>query len=77
MKCMFSFAGSRKTPPIISLTWKVKSEELMQTEAFLVYKDSLTDYLRNFIAVLQRSSFQIEKLLQRSRRALSRPLRAV
>jgi uncharacterized protein (TIGR02677 family) len=39
-------------------------EELMQTEAFLVYKDSLTDYLRNFIAVLQRSSFQIEKLLQ-------------
>jgi uncharacterized protein (TIGR02677 family) len=41
-----------------------KVEELMQTEAFLTYKDSLTDYLRNFIAVLQRSSFQIEKLLQ-------------
>lgn len=41
-----------------------KVEELMLTEAFLAYKDSLTDYLRNFISVLQRASFRIESLLQ-------------
>ncbi len=41
-----------------------KVEELMQTEAMLVYKDHLTEYLRNFIHGLQRSSFRIERLLQ-------------
>ena len=39
-------------------------EELMQTEAMLAYKDHLTEYLRNFIHGLQRSSFRIERLLQ-------------
>ena len=64
MKCMFSSPAHGKRHRLSRSPGKRKVEELMQTEAFLVYKDSLTDYLRNFIAVLQRSSFQIEQLLQ-------------
>lgn len=40
-----------------------KVEEMMMTEAFLVYKERLTDYLRNFMTALQRSSFKIEVIL--------------
>lgn len=43
-----------------------KIEEMMMTEAFLVYKDSLTEYLRNFMTVLQRTSFRIEAILERT-----------
>ena len=32
-----------------------KIEEMMMTEAFLVYKDALTEYLRNFMTALQRT----------------------
>ncbi|SHE48769.1 TIGR02677 family protein [Desulforamulus putei] len=42
-----------------------KIEEMMMTEAFLAYKDALTEYLRNFMTVLQRTSFRIEVLLER------------
>jgi uncharacterized protein (TIGR02677 family) len=39
-------------------------EELMATESFLIYKDSLTHYLRNFMQGLQRYSLTIEALLK-------------
>ncbi len=41
-----------------------KVEEIMMTEAFLVYKDSLTKYLRNFMTSLQRTAFRIESILE-------------
>ncbi len=41
-----------------------KVEEKMLTEAFLIYKEALTEYLRNFMTSLQRTSFRIEGLLQ-------------
>lgn len=36
------------------------AEELMATDAFLLYKDSLTRYLQDFIQALQRRSYKIE-----------------
>nr|WP_148295056.1 TIGR02677 family protein [Gracilibacillus boraciitolerans] len=39
-------------------------EEQMQTEAFLVYKDQFTTYLRDFIVGLQGTALQIQDLLQ-------------
>jgi len=42
-----------------------KAEEMMVTEAFLVFKEKLTDYLQNFVQALQRSAYKIEgNLLQ-------------
>ena len=41
-----------------------KVEEQTMTEAFLVYKEALTEYLRNFMTSLQRTSFRIEGLLE-------------
>ena len=38
-------------------------EQMMQTESFLVYKDAVTGYLRNFMSALQRFSFRIETIL--------------
>lgn len=43
-----------------------RSEALMSVEAFLVYKDSLGDYLRNFVGALQRAAVKIEALLSRT-----------
>lgn len=40
-----------------------KVEEMMLQEAFLVYKDGLTQYLRNFMAALQKSALKIENIL--------------
>lgn len=40
-----------------------KVEEIMMTEAFIVYKDSLTRYLRDFMTSLQRTAFRIESIL--------------
>ncbi len=40
-----------------------KVEELMLTEAFLVYKDSVTRYLQDFIQGLQRHAYKIEAVL--------------
>lgn len=37
----------------------------MQTEAFLVYKDQFTTYLRDFIIALQQTAVQIQELLGR------------
>lgn len=44
----------------------IHSEEVadrMKTEAFLIYKDQFTAYLRDFIIALQRTSMQIQDLL--------------
>ncbi|HBK60064.1 MAG TPA: TIGR02677 family protein [Firmicutes bacterium] len=41
-----------------------KVEGLMKTEAFLVYKDALTEYLRDFMSSLQRTSAKIDALLR-------------
>lgn len=41
-----------------------KVEEQMLTEGFLVYKEAITEYLRNFMTSLQRTSFRLEGLLQ-------------
>lgn len=38
-------------------------EDRMQTEAFLVYKDQFTTYLRDFIIALQGTALQIQELL--------------
>lgn len=40
-----------------------KIEDLMQTEDFLLYKEALTTYLRNFMSALQKSSLKIESIL--------------
>lgn len=40
-----------------------KVEEKMLTEAFLVYKEALTQYLRTFMTSLQRTAFRIEGIL--------------
>ena len=39
-------------------------EEKMQTESFLIYKDSFTEYLRDFIISLQKTSLHIELQLK-------------
>ncbi len=41
-----------------------KVEGLMKTDAFLVYKDALTEYLRDFMSSLQRTSAKIDALLR-------------
>jgi uncharacterized protein (TIGR02677 family) len=48
----------------------VQVEDVMMTEQFLLYKDKVTDYLRRFMMGLQRSSYQIEGLLEQVNRAL-------
>ncbi len=40
-----------------------KTEELLQTEAFLTYKSSVTEYLQGFVQGLQRHAYRIEGLL--------------
>ncbi|MEK4495982.1 TIGR02677 family protein [Ureibacillus sp. FSL W8-0352] len=40
------------------------TEERMMSEAFLVYKEKFTTYLRDFIVALQKTSLKIEKLLE-------------
>ncbi len=42
----------------------VKAEEMMHTKEFLVFKDKLVEYLRNFIKGLQRNVGVIEELLR-------------
>lgn len=42
-----------------------KTDQRMQTEAFLIYKAQFTSYLRDFIVSLQKTSNQIVELLQR------------
>lgn len=41
-----------------------EAEEKMQTEAFLVFKDQFTTYLRDFIIELQQTALKIQQLLK-------------
>lgn len=41
-----------------------EAEERMQTEAFLVFKDQFTTYLRDFIIELQQTALKIQQLLK-------------
>src|SRR5690625_3412587 len=41
-----------------------EAEERMQTEAFLVFKDQFTTYLRDFIIELQQTALKIQELLK-------------
>lgn len=50
-----------------------KTDQRMQTEAFLVYKAKFTNYLRDFIVSLQRTSIQIIELLQKQTNAKMQP----
>ena len=43
-----------------------KTNQRMQTEAFLVYKNQFTTYLRDFIVSLQKTSLQIQQRLKES-----------
>lgn len=44
-----------------------KAEEMMGTEAFLLYKEKLTEHLQNFVQALQKKAYKIEgNLLQMS-----------
>ena len=43
-----------------------RAEELMLTEQFLVFKDTLTNYLQNFMLGLQKYGAQVEGLIRRS-----------
>ena len=40
-----------------------QADQRMQTEAFLIYKNQFTTYLRDFIVSLQKTSLQIQQLL--------------
>lgn len=42
----------------------VRAEEMMHTQEFLLFKDKLVEYLRNFVTSLQRNVGVIEELLQ-------------
>ncbi|MDI3481254.1 MAG: hypothetical protein PWQ97_909 [Tepidanaerobacteraceae bacterium] len=42
-----------------------RADELMKTEAFILYKDRMIEYLRDFIKDLQRFSSAIEEFLRR------------
>jgi uncharacterized protein (TIGR02677 family) len=41
-----------------------QTDQRMQTEAFLVYKNQFTTYLRDFIVSLQKTSLQIQQVLR-------------
>lgn len=51
-----------------------KTDQRMQTEAFLVYKNQFTNYLRDFIVSLQKTSLQIIDVLQTLSLAKLQPL---
>lgn len=53
------------TADYIAYITSEKTDQRMQTEAFLVYKAQFTNYLRNFIISLQKTSNQIVGLLEK------------
>lgn len=50
-----------------------KTDQRMQTEAFLIYKAQFTNYLRDFIVSLQKTSIQIIELLQKNTKQTLQP----
>jgi len=55
---------TRNTSDYIAYINSEEVEEQMQTEAFLVYKDQFTTYLRDFIIALQGTALQIQDVLR-------------
>jgi uncharacterized protein (TIGR02677 family) len=53
----------RNTADYIAYINSEKTEEQMQTEAFLIYKNQFTAYLRDFIVSLQKTAMQIQQRL--------------
>jgi len=51
-----------------------EAEERMQTEAFLVFKDQFTTYLRDFIIGLQQTALKIQELIRSIDIAMLQPL---
>src|SRR5690625_1057296 len=63
---LFTYFRSIKnnTADYIAYINSEKVEEQMHTEAFLVFKDQFTAYLRNFIIELQQTALKIQQLLK-------------
>lgn len=51
-----------------------KVEERMMLDSFLIFKDTFTQYLRNFVLGLQRCSYQIEDVFRKADAALIKVL---
>jgi uncharacterized protein (TIGR02677 family) len=64
----------RSTADYIAYINSEKTEEQMQTEAFLVYKNQFTAYLRDFIVSLQKTSMQIQQRLTELNREEMQPI---
>lgn len=45
----------------------IKAEEMMKTKEFLIFKDKLIEYLRNFVKSLQRNAGVIEETLREAK----------
>ena len=54
----------KNTSDYIAYINSEEAEERMHTEAFLVFKDQFTTYLRDFIIELQQTALKIQQLLQ-------------
>ena len=63
---VFSYFRSitKNTSDYIAHINSEEAEERMQTEAFLVFKDQFTTYLRDFIIELQQTALKIQQLLK-------------
>lgn len=57
-------AITKNTADYIAHINSEQAEERMQTEAFLVFKDQFTSYLRDFIVGLQQTALKIQQLLE-------------
>jgi uncharacterized protein (TIGR02677 family) len=64
----------RSTADYIAYINSEKTEEQMQTEAFLVYKNQFTAYLRDFIVSLQKTAMQIQQRLIELNRENMKPI---
>ena len=68
---MDTFAKLQKTSvDYIASLQTSRAEELMATEAFLAYKETLTEYLRDFVQALQRKAYRIESEIERMKPGL-------
>lgn len=54
---------TKNTADYIAYISSEEVEERMQTDAFLIFKDRFTSYLRDFIVGLQQTAFKIQMLL--------------
>src|SRR5699024_10620059 len=63
---IFTYFGSitKNTSDYIAHVNSEQAQEQMQTEAFLVFKDQFTTYLRDFIIGLQQTALKIQYLVR-------------